>query len=138
MWVYNRNEKESLKKELTTLKEIMQLTNKPDNILTPFAILESDTTYSLFFDRAECDLWDYFTNSAKAEVSLGQTRTLDLEQKKTLFGQTVGLAEASEYLHGQARIKDTGDTLILYHLDFKPQSILVFIGKEGIAQEGVT
>ena len=98
----------------------MQLTNKPDNILTPFAILESDTTYSFFFDRAECDLWDYFTNSAKAEISLGQTRTLDLEQKRTLFGQAVGLAEALEYLHGQARIKDTRDTLILYHLDMKP------------------
>ena len=98
----------------------MQLTNKPDNILTPFAILESDTTYSLFFDRAECDSWDYFTYSAKADISLGQTRTLDLEQKRTLFGQAVGLAEGLEYLHGQARNKYTGDTLILYQLDLKP------------------
>lgn len=54
-----------------------------------------------------------------------------LQQKKAILGQTSGIAGALAYLHDELYITSTGEQLRCYHLDLKPQNILVFDSKDG-------
>lgn len=82
------------------------------------ASLEWGTTYSLFFDLAKYNLWEYFEDSAVSITTL--------EQKKGVFSRTIGLAGALAYLHDELFLASTGEQLCCYHLDLKPHNILVF------------
>lgn len=49
-----------------------------------------------------------------------------LDMKKSVFGRASGLAGALAYLHDELYIASTGEQFRCYHLDLKPQNILVF------------
>ena len=63
-------------------------------------------------------MWDYFEDP---NISI-----TTLEQKKKVFSHTIGLAGALAYLHDELFISSTNEQLRCYHLDLKPQNILVF------------
>ena len=89
-----------------------------ENILKTKASLEWGNTYSLFFDLATKDLWRYFTDTS---IIID-----DIHQKARIFGRTIGLAGALAYLHKELYVSSRNEQLQCYHLDLKPQNILVF------------
>lgn len=115
---YDVEAKSSFTKEGTTIKQFIQSTKSHNNIATTKASLEWGNTYSLFFDLAKYDLWEYFTQEADTIKTL--------EDKRRVFSQTIGLAGALAYLHDELYLASTNEQLQCYHLDLKPQNILVF------------
>ena len=100
------------------MKKFIQADKRHENILVTKASLEWGGTYSLFFDLAKYNLWDYFHDE---NISILPT------QKAMVFGQCIGLAGALAFLHNDLFLNDgSGEQLQCYHLDLKPQNILVF------------
>ena len=115
---YDAEAKKSFEAEGTTLKKFIQVVKTHSNIATTKASLEWGNTYSLFFDLAKYSLWEYFTQEADAVIPL--------EEKRKVFSRTIGLASALAYLHDELYVTSTNEKLQCYHLDLKPQNILVF------------
>lgn len=115
---YDAEAKKSFEAEGTTLKQFIQAVKSHRNIATTKASLEWGNTYSLFFDLAKHNLWEYFMRNADA------VRTL--EEKRKVFSRSIGLASALAYLHEELYLATTNEQLQCYHLDLKPQNILVF------------
>ena len=110
--------KKSFEAEGAILKKFLQADKRHENILVTKASLEWGGTYSLFFDLAKYNLWDYFHDE---NISILPT------QKAMLFGQCIGLAGALAFLHNDLFLNSgSGEQLQCYHLDLKPQNILVF------------
>ena len=100
------------------MTRIIQSPKDHENILKTKASLEWGNTYSLFFDLATKDLWRYFTDTSI---------TIDgIDQKAKIFGRTIGLAGALAFLHEELYVSSRNEQLQCYHLDLKPQNILVF------------
>ena len=117
---YDAEAKKSFEAEGTTIKQFIQATKDHSNIVTTKASLEWGETYSLFFDLAKCSLWDYFMDKNNEDM------LNTLEEKKKVFSRTIGLAGALHYLHDELKLDSTNERLQCYHLDLKPQNILVF------------
>lgn len=115
---YDAEAKSSFTKEGTTIKQFIQCAKSHDNIAITRASLEWGNTYSLFFDLAKYNLWEYFKQAADTIKTL--------EDKRRIFSQTIGLAGALAYLHDELYLDSTNEQLQCYHLDLKPQNILVF------------
>lgn len=115
---YDAEAKKSFEAEGTTIKQFIQATKDHSNIATTKASLEWGNTYSLFFDLANCNLWDFFMINADVVKTL--------KEKRRVFSQTIGLASALHYLHDELYLASTNERLQCYHLDLKPQNILVF------------
>lgn len=115
--------------DMAIITKLIQSPKSHENILTTKASLERGGTYSLFFDLAEKgDLWQYFINKEIIIDGVGQ--------KATIFGRTIGLAGALVFLHEELHLNPTNEQpkseqLQCYHLDLKPQNILVFEGTGG-------
>ena len=110
--------KKSFEAEGSILKKFIQADKRHENILVTKASLEWGGTYSLFFDLAKYNLWDYFHDENNSNLHT---------QKATLFGQCIGLAGALAFLHNDLFLNSgSGEQLQCYHLDLKPQNILVF------------
>ena len=115
---YDAEAKKSFEAEGTTIKQFIQSAKSHDNIAITKASLEWGNTYSLFFDLANCNLWEYFMEDANTVRSL--------EEKRKVFSRTIGIAGALAYLHDELYLASTNEQLQCYHLDLKPQNILVF------------
>ena len=115
---YDAGTKRAFEAEGSTIKQFIQATKSHKNILVTKASLERGDKYSLFFDLAKYSLWDYFKDPSISITTL--------EEKKKVFGHTIGLAGALAYLHDELFIAATGEQLCCYHLDLKPHNILVF------------
>lgn len=110
--------KKSFEAEGSILKKFIQADKHHENILVTKASLEWGGTYSLFFDLAKYNLWDYFHDE---NIFILPT------QKAMVFGQCIGLAGALAFLHNDLFLNSgSGEQLQCYHLDLKPQNILVF------------
>lgn len=118
---YDAEAKESFEAEESIPRKFVQSNKRHDNILVTQASLEYGNTYSLFFDLAKYSLWDYFQDP---EVFI------TAEEKGTVFGRSVGIAGALAFLHDELYLESTGEQLHCYHLDLKPQNILVFEGRD--------
>ena len=115
---FNAEVKKSFEDEGTTIKQIIQSVRGHRNIATTRASLEWSNTYSLFFDLAKRNLWQHFMENRDPVKTL--------EERKRLFGRTCGLAGALAHLHEGLKLHNTNIPLHCYHLDLKPQNILVF------------
>ncbi len=105
------------------MTKLMKAPKSHKNILITRASLEWGNIYSLFFDLAKMDLSQYFTDKNIVIDSVGE--------KATIFGRTIGLAGALAFLHEEIQLNPTdeqpkSEQLQCYHLDLKPQNILVF------------
>ena len=115
---YNADVKKSFDDEGTTIKQIIQSVRVHGNIATTRASLERGNTYSLFFDLAERNLWEQLTGN------IDPVNTL--EERQRIFSRICGLAGALGHLHEDLKLHNTQISLHCYHLDLKPQNILVF------------
>ena len=115
---YNAEVKKSFDDEGTTIKQIIQSVRGHRNIATTRASLEWGNTYSLFFDLAERNLWQHFMEDKDPVKTL--------EERQRVFSRICGLAGALAHLHEGLKLYPTNEPLQCYHLDLKPQNILVF------------
>lgn len=92
---------------------------KCENILQNVGSLRIGNTYSLFMPLAECDLRGFMTER-KPE---GPSTT---KEKADIIGCAAGLAGALKFLHSEMKTSDLTEDLICYHMDLKPDNILVF------------
>lgn len=110
------------------MKKFIQADKHHENILVTKASLQWGGTYSLFFDLAKYNLWDYFHDE---NLSVLPT------QKAMVFGQCIGLAGALAFLHNDLFLNaSSSEQLQCYHLDLKPENILVFERDEPNGQHG--
>lgn len=100
------------------IKRLIRSTKTHENILVTLASLEQGDSYSLFFDLAKYNLWEYFMDKRVSIESFGQ--------RTEVFSQTIGLAGALAFLHEELISGSSTETYHCYHLDLKPHNILVF------------
>lgn len=72
-------------------------------------------------------MWDYFHDE---KVLIAQ------EHKASVVGRCIGLAGALNFLHEELFLDSTNEQLRCYHLDLKPQNILVFEREEKHGRDG--
>jgi serine/threonine protein kinase len=110
--------------ELGVLQELRKCRTKHDMIMLDWgSITVTDYTgapisHSLIFERAACSLEDFFKDSERAKR---------YSKKSELLACHVGIVEALECLH---------DQLKTFHLDIKPDNILIFEKYRGTAGPG--
>jgi serine/threonine protein kinase len=107
----------SHEQERAVMLEILRTPMKHDNILESFGSLRMEDTYSLFMPLADCDLWDWMTETSPAVPKT-------MARKAEIVGYAASLASGLAFLH------DELVTLELYaqscfHMDLKPRNILV-------------
>ncbi|KAL4945255.1 hypothetical protein BDV06DRAFT_45168 [Aspergillus oleicola] len=76
------------------------------------------TVYSLFMPLAICDLRAYMMN-------LHQTRPNSITEKAEIIRCALGLAGGLHFLHNEMKTSDL-EQLVCYHMDLKPNNILIF------------
>ncbi len=113
----------SFTRELETVERIILNVKTHSGIMETLAILEHGDTYSLFSDLADCDL-SVWLNDKKIP------KPKNLAEKKAIYHRVIEIAEALTYLHEDLETDDFKQ-LRCYHLDLKPQNILVFKDSEG-------
>jgi serine/threonine protein kinase len=85
------------------------------HVMKPVAGLRQGDRISIFFHQASCDLWDYMKE---------RQVPVEPQDKLEIFGRFIHLASALEYLHNGLQTSGYG-RVTCYHLDLKPQNILV-------------
>ncbi|KAH7401701.1 kinase-like domain-containing protein [Pyrenochaeta sp. MPI-SDFR-AT-0127] len=108
-------------KERDVLREILRNATRNDNIMKNLGSLQIRSTYSLFMPLADCDLHTYMKMNPEPPGSW--------ERKAKILQCAVGLAGAIVHLH-TALESDKFEKLSCFHMDLKPQNILVFIDRE--------
>jgi serine/threonine protein kinase len=104
--------------ERDVLREIVRNAKKHTNIMKSLGSLEIGSTYSLFMPLADCDLKQYMERYPNPPATPTQ---------KAKFVQcAVGLAGAIVYLHEELE-SEAYEKLSCFHMDLKPQNILVVI-----------
>ena len=103
------------------VQQIVQATKKHNNILVTRASIHIGNSYYLIFDLAKYDLWRFFKDRAEPLPST-------FAQKMTFLSCFIGLAGGLAYLHDELSIAlpERNQLIRCYHLDLKPQNILVF------------
>jgi serine/threonine protein kinase len=105
-------------KERDVLREIVRNAKKHSNIMNSLGSLEIGSTYSLFMPLADCDLKQY--------MELHPTPPKSPMLKAKIVQCAVGLAGAIVYLHDELE-SPVYEKLSCFHMDLKPQNILVVI-----------
>lgn len=120
--------KKSFEAEGFILKKLIQADKHHEIILVTKASLYWGSTYSLFFDLAKYNLSEYFHDENMSMLP---------KQKAMVFGQCIGWAGALAFLHKNLFLNvSTSEQLQCYHLDLKPQNILVFERDEPNGRQG--
>ena len=103
------------------VQQIVQATKKHNNILVTRASIHIGNYYYLVFDLAKYDLWRFFKD--RSEPPPGT-----FVQRMNVLSCFIGLAGGLAYLHEELSIAlpERNQLLRCYHLDLKPQNILVF------------
>jgi serine/threonine protein kinase len=111
-------EERAHEKERDVLREIVRNARKCNNIMKSLGSLEIGSTYSLFMPLADCDLKQYMERYPDAPTTP--------KEKAKIIQCAVGLADAIVYLH-QDLMTQVYEKLSCFHMDLKPQNILVVI-----------
>ncbi|RCI08828.1 hypothetical protein L249_4821 [Ophiocordyceps polyrhachis-furcata BCC 54312] len=119
-------DKEALAKSEFQAMKIMQR-GRCDNIVECWGCLRIESTYSLFMPLAICDLSDYIKVTHKAKP---QTR----EAKADIIRCAAGLAAGLHFLHEELMTPEL-EQLVCYHMDLKPNNVLVYQDKENLQKK---
>jgi serine/threonine protein kinase len=109
-------------RERDFMRQILRNPKKHDNILKHLGSLQIGSTYSLFMELADYDLWDYMT------IRHTDTPTTCV-QKAAILHCAAELAAALAYLHDDL-LTESFEKLSCFHLDLKPRNILVITEKD--------
>lgn len=115
-----RNDHTSSGRRIREEKEIIQLLTRfrsHPNIVKTLGAYEIGPTYSLFLELAADDLKRY--------LSSGNEKLTSPEAKAQFLRCAVGLASGLTFLHEGIQLPDY-ETAVCYHLDLKPDNVLVF------------
>ncbi|KAH8702724.1 kinase-like domain-containing protein [Phaeosphaeriaceae sp. PMI808] len=111
-------EDRAYEKERDILQAIVRNAKSHNNIMKSLGSLENGLTYSLFMPLADCDLKQY--------MELHPEGPQNPLAKAKIVQCAVGLAGAIVYLHEALESPDY-EKLSCFHMDLKPQNILVVI-----------
>lgn len=101
--------------ERDVMESILGMSRSCENILENFGSVQIGDTYSLFMPLAICDLKMYMTSQDFHPMSPSTT-----EAKADLIRCAEGLADGLKFLHSEM------DGIVCYHMDLKPDNILIF------------
>jgi serine/threonine protein kinase len=104
--------------ERDVLHKIVRNAKQHCNIMESWGSLEIGSTYSLFMPLADCDLKQYMERYPSPPATL--------MQKAKLVQCAADLAGAIVFLHDELESQDY-EKLSCFHMDLKPQNILVVI-----------
>jgi serine/threonine protein kinase len=107
-------------KERDVLREIVRNAKRHTNIMKSLGSLENGSIYSIFMPLADCDLKQYMERHPPPASPM---------QKASFVQCAVGLAGAIVYLHEELE-SPVYEKLSCFHMDLKPQNILVVINPE--------
>ncbi|KAG9204051.1 hypothetical protein G6514_001687 [Epicoccum nigrum] len=108
-------------REREVLREIVRNVRNNSNIMESWGSLEFGTTYSLFMPLADCDLMKYMES---------RTQPQSFGEKAAFVKCAVDLSGAIDFLHEQL-VSPNYEKLSCFHMDLKPQNILVVI-RDGV------
>ncbi|CAN8095329.1 unnamed protein product [Discula destructiva] len=103
------------KDERDVMELILGISRKCETILENFGSIQIGDTYSLFMPLAICDLKMYMMSQDFHPMSPSTT-----EAKAELIRCAEGLADGLNFLHNGM------DSMACYHMDLKPDNILIF------------
>lgn len=109
----------AFRRELSVIRGFMKASRKSlhRSIMVTLASVESKGSFSLFFPLARCDLHVFMQNESPPPSH-------DIEKKTEMIGRAAEIAGALCFLHTKLK-KEDGSRLYCYHLDLKPDNILV-------------
>ncbi|OCL04848.1 kinase-like protein [Glonium stellatum] len=125
-----RRGEKAFREEMETIQEILQQSKSHKNIMVTQCSLQYGNRFSLFFELAKCNLWEYLSDVRAAAPST-------LDQKYAIFHRGVELAGALAFLHEELTWKST-IRLSCYHLDLKPHNVLVVNCRDGVERWKIT
>jgi serine/threonine protein kinase len=103
-----------------TLKQILASDRTCPNIVDIYGSLAiGSSSYSIFMPLAMCDLHTYMKEDFR-------TRPNSTFEKTAMIQSARGLARGLEFLHDGMRTAE-GEKMVCYHMDLKPNNILVFL-----------
>lgn len=106
--------------ERDVMESILGISRSCENILENFGSIQIGDTYSLFMPLAICDLKAYMTSRDFHPMVPGTTGA-----KADLVRCAEGLADGLKFLHSEM------DGIVCYHMDLKPDNILIFRDMRG-------
>ncbi|OCK78098.1 hypothetical protein K432DRAFT_406760 [Lepidopterella palustris CBS 459.81] len=118
---FELNREKDFQDERRIIREILRQPKRHENVMYALCSLECQDTFSLFFELADCNLGEYLSSDLETEI----TGPTTLEEKHAIFRRGVELAGALAFLHDDLILQSDFGKLCCYHLDLKPQNILV-------------
>lgn len=112
---YRMNDDFRARDERDVMERILGISRSCENILENFGSVQIGDTYSLFMPLAICDLKMYMMSQDFHPMSPSTT-----EAKADLIRCAEGLADGLKFLHSEM------DGIVCYHMDLKPDNILIF------------
>lgn len=123
------NRRNAFYEEKLVLDWIRKQRTKHGNVAVHLASLQHGSTFSLFFDLASCNLWEYLSGGEACKTLQsypGESyKPSNLKEKAAIFGRGRDVAGALAFLHTRFE-SDEFKNVACYHLDLKPHNILVF------------
>lgn len=105
------------------------------------ASLQHGESFSIFFELASCNLWQYLSGDYACGISNPCQDNIrppsTLEEKGDIFCRGLALAGALDFLHTQFKSLEF-QNFACYHLDLKPHNILVFDAYQPTEQWKIT
>ncbi|KZL65469.1 protein kinase domain-containing protein [Colletotrichum tofieldiae] len=123
----NKDAEENFENEANMMARILQR-SKHNNILASLGTLKIESNppvFSLFMPRAEEDLQQYMKRGQGAPHGC-----LSTNSRARIIRSALGLAHGLQFLHSEMTIAGQDD-LICYHMDLKPNNVLVFRDDRG-------
>ena len=100
---------------------------KHDHIMNSWFSIKMPKTFSIFYDKADCNLAEFMSND--------DNKPPNFQQKRQQLIEFTCMAEGLECLHTKLTSRDR-QRICCYHLDLKPQNILVIRNK--LCEDGPT
>ncbi|KAF9890503.1 hypothetical protein FE257_005908 [Aspergillus nanangensis] len=107
--------------EQRMLETILRQPRSNANVMVALASLQYGDTYSLFFQLASCDLWQYLSGAYDRTSPIPS----GVQDRKAMYRRGVALAGGLAFLHHEFINQDM-ENMSCYHLDLKPHNVLVF------------
>ncbi|SCO43013.1 uncharacterized protein FFMR_07172 [Fusarium fujikuroi] len=127
----NKDMEESFEKEVRSIRDIFSVSSKHNNILESFGTLiirGPEPKFSLLMPLADMDLQKYMERNPEISVD-------DKWARESIISAAIGLADGLDFLHSKMTTAEA-DRLVCYHMDLKPNNILVFL--HGARVEGTS
>ncbi|KAK3707674.1 hypothetical protein LTR37_012022 [Vermiconidia calcicola] len=118
-----RTTSDSAAPEVAIARYLARNSRSSKHIVESLATIVFSDRISILMPKADYNLLEFMREYGNHGI--------DIDDKIKLFRKLLGVAEGLKLLHRKVRDDDTGRRVIVPHLDFKPENILVFKDARG-------